>query len=291
MPPTATGVLRAADDMGVSVNPRYGEGKMASLEDVLKGNVEETKEPEVEAKEEKPEQEAAAETPEKKPEEPTQEGEAVSDEEPAPKGEEKAAPPAAEKIEPNAPIAALLDERDKRQRLERELEELKKSQAPAEPEADFFEDPEGALKKRDAAFREELLKNKLDMSQAMAKESHPDFDEVLGKFNKAMETDPSLKGRAKIIWDDALNQPHPALSIYKAVQRELAVQEISDPTEYRKKIEAEIRAELAKEKEAPAEEKPAPSIPESLADERSVGSRKGPEWTGPTPLGEIIKSA
>lgn len=260
---------------------------MATMEEILTGSADKPAEPEAEAKEEKPEQEAAAETPEQKPEEKSQEETSVSAEEEAPKGE-KAAPPAAEKTEPSAPIAALLDEREKRKEAERKLAEIEKAQKPEE-ETDFFEDPEGALRQRDQAFEEKILQNKLEMSQAMAKQSHPDFDEVLGKFNKAMETDETLKGRAKAIWNDALTQPHPALSIYNAVQRELALQEMSDPDELRKKIEAEVRAELAKEKE---EEKPAsPDIPESLADERSVGSRKGPEWAGPTPLGEIIKSA
>lgn len=265
---------------------------MASMEDILTGSADKPVEPKEEPKEEKQEQEAAVETPEAKPEEKPQEGDSVSTEEIAPKGKEETAPPAVEKH--NIPIAALLDEREKRQTLQRELEELKKTQAPKEEATDFFEDPEGALKARDQAFEEKILQNKLEMSQAMAKESHPDFDELLGKFNKAMEADETLKGRAKVIWNDALSQPHPALSVYNAVKHELTVQELSDPDEYRKKIEAEIRAEIAKEEKAPGDktEKAAtPDIPESLADERSVGSRKGPEWTGPTPLGEIIKSA
>lgn len=263
---------------------------MASMEDILTGSADKPVEPKEEPKEEKQEQEAAVETSEAKPEEKPQEGDSVSTEEKAPKGKEETAPPAVEKH--NIPIAALLDEREKRQTLQRELEELRKTQAPKE-EADFFEDPEGALKARDQAFEEKILQNKLEMSQAMAKESHPDFDELLGKFNKAMEADETLKGRAKVIWNDALSQPHPALSVYNAVKRELAVQELSDPDAYRKKIEAEIRAEIAKEEKAFGDktEKAATSdIPESLADERSVGERSGPKWAGPKPLNEIIPS-
>lgn len=256
---------------------------MASMEDILKGTSDKPEEPKAEAKEEKPEQEAAAETSEQKPEEQTQEESAVSEGKEETK-DVKAAPSAAEKSEHTVPLAVHLEER---KRFQSELDELRKPKEEETP-TDFFEDPEAALKQRDQAFNDQLLKQKLEMSQAMAEQNHADFNEVLGKFNTAMETDASLGARAKIIWNDALSKAHPAEEIYKAVKRELALQEISDPDELRKKIEAEVRAELAKEK---PEEKPAPDIPESLADERSVGSRSGPEWAGPTPLGEIIKSA
>lgn len=262
---------------------------MATMEEILTGSADKPAEPEADPKEEAQEQEAVESKPEEKPEEQAQEEPAVSTEEEAPKGEE-AAPPAAEKH--NIPIATLLDEREKRQNLERELAELKKSQKPDEG-TDFFEDPEGALKERDKVIEERLLQNKLEISQAMAKQSHDDFDEVLANFTKAMETDETMKARGKVIWNDALSQPHPAESVYNAIKRELVVQEISDPAEYRAKLKAELLAEIAKEQEPEKEpEKPdAPDIPESLAEERSVGSRKGPEWAGPTPLNKIIKSA
>lgn len=116
---------------------------------------------------------------------------AVTTEAPAvePVAEEASAEPVAEPVvvepapepakpEPGfVPFAAVLDERDKRKKLEQENEELRKqNQTPVQhqPAPDMFEDPEGYRAHQAGEAHRLALNVKLDLSEDMARGVHGD---------------------------------------------------------------------------------------------------------------------
>lgn len=203
-----------------------------------------------------------------------------------------AAPPAAEPDPPHVPIAALKDERAKRQQIEAELTAMKARLAEIEkatpqqprpepqPLPDPVKDPAGYR----AAIAEEVLNERFNMSEMMARRDYPDLDEKLATFQAAAEADPALAHKLR-------SQPHPWDWMYQEAKRIQARNEIGDdPVAFRERVRAELMAELQGKPPAAAPVPPdATPLPTSLAAARSVGARTVKESTGPTPLNEIVR--
>lgn len=179
--------------------------------------------------------------------------------EPAP--QEQAAPPAAQEDHGKIPIAALLDEREKRKEREREAEELRRKVAEyeararqqAEPRPDFFADPEAALTAAARAAQAAALNTKLEMSRFQAEKDYS-RDEVQAAY-EFFDRNPHLSGAL-------LNHPSP---FHKAVEEYRIHSQVeklrTDPNAYEAEIEARLRekilAELATQPKPTA---PPPSI-------------------------------
>lgn len=121
-------------------------------------------------------------------EEPVEEGvqiEQVAQEPEAAPAEPEATPPA-EELPPGTitipppvpepgfvPLAAVLDERDRRKQLEKELAEYRQKQAAPPPEPiDPWTDLEGALAQRDQQYQTMLFQQKAQMSRRFAEMQH-----------------------------------------------------------------------------------------------------------------------
>lgn len=78
------------------------------------------------------------------------------------------------KAEPGyVPLAALLDERDRKKQLERELEQYRQQQQASQPEPiDPWSDLEGALAQRDQQYQTMLFQQKAQMSRRFAEMQH-----------------------------------------------------------------------------------------------------------------------
>ena len=201
-----------------------------------------------------------------------------------PKGEEEPKPEETPSTEEPAtvPLAALTDERSKRQAIEAELAALRKV-----PRPDVMEDPEGAINHIEREMSENLIKTRLDISEDMMRTAHEDYDSVLGAFTEAMQSNPALR-------DEMVQSPNPARFAYETGQRHQMLQEIGDPNSYRDKVKAEVQAEVEKTIAATVAEQVATalkeraSIPESLVGERSSAPRNDPGFSGPTSLDNIL---
>lgn len=205
--------------------------------------VEEVEQPEPEAKEE-PKQEA----PEPEPEQPKDKGET--------------APPPGEPQIPKGyvPLAAIEDERRKRQEWERKAQEFERQIQQAQQQTQhlpkqFLDDPDGTLQQYAVNVRTET-------SQIVMRSLHPDYDEMEAHFVKLAEQNPALQYRLQ-------TEPNPAKFAYDTAKEDLElapVREAGGLTKWqekqrealRKEIEAELRA-----KAPPQPEVEAP--PESLA--------------------------
>jgi len=138
-----------------------------------------------------------------------------------------------------ADIAAIIDERRKRQELERKVQELTASK----PKADFWENPEQAIEERVSAFVNPLQSQNLQLQVEIARLKNPDFDDVMMEFLKAAQKDEVLRAQAD-------NSPNPLEFIYREGKR---IKELAPyGGDLSKRDEAkftELKAELAKRDE------------------------------------------
>lgn len=199
---------------------------------------------------------------------------------------EESAPTAQDNNGKHVPLAALEAERKGRQdwkekalRLEGEMKAWREQQSaasqPQEPQVERnpFE-----------VMQERILNERFNTSELIARQKYEDIDDKIKVFQEAMAKNPALYAQMR-------DQTHPWEFAYKEGARMLLAQEMGDdPTAYRAKVEAEIRAKVMAEMgqaTAPVT-KAAPNVPVSMANARSSASRQAPAWTGPTPFDQML---
>lgn len=211
----------------------------------------------------------------------------------APKGENDA-PPASQ--EGHIPVAALKDERNKRQALEAELNQLRQQyQAQAQPQPqvqgppDRWEDPEGydqwliaqaanyAGQAARVEARQEFESQRIRSAADEAKAKHPDYVEKIGVFEQMAQLNPML-------WQEMSRAPNPAEYAYNTARLQVEIMQHGG-------IEGMIEARMSARENAAiqgVQDRLPSSAPPTLSSERSVGARSGPAWSGPTPLSELL---
>jgi len=204
----------------------------------------------------------------------------------APKGETDA-PPASN--EDRVPIAAIHDERRKRQELEKRVAEyeakLQQLQNPPQPAPDMFENPEGwqghfGKQIQQTAVQEASFNSLLNTSEMLCRDKYDDFEDAKGRFMELAEANPVLA-------QQALSDPHPWRKAYQIVKNHEKMESLgaTDATSLEARLREQIRAELEAELKAqPAQA----AIPTSLAGAQSGRGTSG-VWNPPT-IDEILGS-
>lgn len=218
----------------------------------------------------------------------------------APKGEKQPeaeeapaaeAPPAPQDETGQIPIAALKDERSKRQALEAELQQLRQQfqamQQPQTPQVapDRWEDPEGydrwLMGQVTAAAEQRAIEaftyQRIASDAAQFKADKPDYDQVIGVFGQMANVNPGLIEQMKL-------SPNPAKYAYETAKLQ---QEIMQHGGLEGLIEARLKAREAEALKAVEQQLPQ-STPPTISGDRSVGQRTAQPWAGPTPLGDIL---
>lgn len=212
--------------------------------------------------------------------------EAKGEPEQAEKPEPEAAPPAAapEPKEEKVPLAAVMAEREKRQKYEKENEELRKQleQAKAKPEPkelpEFFANPEGYVHAVVNSAEERARDRMYAALEEAEREAHTDFEEHFEAALAEAQKNPVL---AKQI----LESKNPARAAYQLGKRMKATEALTaDPAKYEADLRAKLRAEWEAEQanskaatEAAEKEKALDAIPPDLAAEPSRSSRRAPK--------------
>jgi hypothetical protein len=198
----------------------------------------------------------------------------------------------AEKEEATVPVAALTAEREKRQALQKQIDDAKE---PESEKKDFFEDPDAALDDRDERLRRESDNKLVAALEYTARNALGDevYDAQEAAFIEYAKDNPHVIETLK----DKINPIDAALKIGKEqieLKSKIAeLDKIGDIEEYKAKIREEVKAELAADAEKSAEAKEAEAkavkdkLPIDLANENSSGAR-GNSFTGPTPLDSIL---
>lgn len=186
--------------------------------------------------------------------------------------------PTPQDTEKHVPLAALEAERGQRKdwkekalRYEGELKALREQQhRPADQAQPQEIDPiQASVMRAESLF--------LDQSERLAVKEHgkETVEKAFEKYQAEAQRNPALAYQMR-------NASDPYGEIVKwSKQRELMDEIGTDPSAYRAKLEAEIRASLQPRP-------PEAVIPASLAGVRSAGSR-GTTWTGPPPLDSILQ--
>jgi hypothetical protein len=215
-------------------------------------------------------------------------------------GEEAIAPPPTSGPPPqdpepqHIPIAALKDERGKRQQLEAELRQYQEyfaqlqQQTQQQPAPDMFADPDGFATHLREQIRTELMQQmqptlqqhgtltRAEVSEMLARQKFDDYDAKIEVFKEALAANPFL-------YQQLQQAPDPATFAYNAASKYQEARQYGSAAPTRDQIEAELRDKIMAELNLNR-----PTVPSTLAGDRSVGARSGPAWSGPTPLGDIL---
>ena len=184
-----------------------------------------------------------------------------------------------------------LKERDAawERRLGQILEKLgPKPEQPKQP--DYFEDPEGAtrhtVQQSVSPQFEKVNQALLANAQLLAEVKYG--DDKVAQADQAFMQAVQSRSIDPADYQKVVNAPNIFAAAVQWHQRQLAQQEIGDdPAAFRAKLEAEI---LEKHGLKPAtQQQPAPVMPSNLASARNVGTRAGPQWSGPQTLNDIFK--
>lgn len=207
------------------------------------------------------------------PEEPTGVEQEVTTPEPEPEPEEPSAKPADLDKELAGLRQALQAERQKRQALETQQQKT----------PDVFEDQEAFVGHLNQQMSQQLLNERLNMSEYMARKEHPDLDEKIEAYKSIVEQNPSLH-------QEVMASPSPYHALIDAVTKAQEFEKMKDIDSYKATLRAEIEAELRAKIEGEQSKKKAlvDSIPPSLATEQSKSSLSGPAWSGPPSLDELF---
>lgn len=137
--------------------------------------------------------------------------------------------------------AAVLDERRKRQELERKLAEYEKKAEEKPERPDLFADPDGALGHIEKSLRDEMRESlsntRLEISQELMRTVHEDYDELESEFVEMAKDNP-------VLLKELNESSNPARFAYQTATKAREVAELKDVDKIRAKIEAEIRAEV-----------------------------------------------
>tara|TARA_R110002020_G_scaffold180814_2_gene375503 strand:- start:734 stop:1492 length:759 start_codon:yes stop_codon:yes gene_type:complete len=154
--------------------------------------------------------------------------------------------PESSESDKSVPIAALLDERDKRQAMSKELEALRKQlDERTEPEAvpDVIDDQEGFVSSIRSEVQREVFSVRAEVSQEMMRTMHDDYDAVEAKFLEMATDNPELA-------DGMASATLPAKFAYETVKKAEKLAQMENVDEYESKTRAEIEAKVRAEIEA-----------------------------------------
>lgn len=170
------------------------------------------------------------------------------------------------------PIAALLDEREKRQNFEKRVRELETQlqTKQAEKLPDVLDDQEAFVNQLTSQMQSQRLMDRIEISQEFMRMQHDDYAEAELKFAEMAAGNPALVEEMKA-------HAFPAKFAYETAKKaeKLAQMENVDEWEAKKtaEIEARVKAQLEAEIKAKAEAtaKAEASLAPSLAAQQAAG--------------------
>lgn len=171
------------------------------------------------------------------------------------------------------PIAALLDEREKRQAFEKQVEELtgKLNTTEAKPLPDVLDDQEGFVKELESKVKTETQAVRIEVSQDVMRMMHDDYDEMEKKFVELAKGNPDLINKMS-------SETLPAKFVYDTAKKAEKLAEMDNVEEWEAKKTAELKAAIKAELEAEAKAKAdkeaenSEALSPSLAAQRAAGS-------------------
>lgn len=187
-----------------------------------------------------------------------------------------------------APLAAVQDERRKRQEAEARLKQYEQQLAQRReqtPPPDWYAEPDRAAQVMQEQVQYQITQTKVAMSQDWAREHYPDYDALESVFTEAADKQPHL-------WQQLYQHPNPAKFAYQQAKKINALNEIGeDPDAYKQRIIAEYQASQGQSQPQPQQPRAAtrPQLPTSLG--RTPNNQPRDErgkFSGRAELSEIL---
>ena len=175
-----------------------------------------------------------------------------------------------------------LDERSKRQELERQLEALQRPQE--QPKApDVLDDQEGFVGYIKTEVQTAVSNATANLSEQLARRDHPDLDEKFEAYKELVKANPELHSQVQ----QSLSPWHEMVSIVDKSERLKAMENVDDweakeRARIREELEAEIKGEIKAVQDKTADISP------SLATAPAAGKVGNETWSGPTPMDHIL---
>lgn len=202
---------------------------------------------------------------------------------------------AAEEVTPTNPIPddqfkGYLTEKRKRQELERQIADMQAQfsqfqaqQRSPEPEPDFWDNPQQAIASQvQQAIRQAMEEQqhmqqveRINASEAAARAKYDDYGDAFSAFQQAAMANPALI-------QQMTRESDPAEFAYRKGKTALQLEQVGS-------IDELIRNERAKWEQEARAAIPAQSFPSTTATDGSVAARTGPAWSGPAPIGDLLK--
>ena len=208
-----------------------------------------------------------------------------ADEPPAAPVGAPAAPPPSEHVPQTVPMAALLEERRRRQEAEARIAQ---QQAPQITDDTFYASPVAAsqhlIGQQGQQLQQQIQNIRYELAEDFTRAQHEDYDGVRDAFVQKYE--------ARDPWAIAVAtqmgaMPNPAKFVYEQTKRQMTIGD--DPRAYEDRVRADERAKVLKELQAQQRPRPAaPQVPQSLNSEPSEMQAATSQSFEPTPLGNII---
>lgn len=187
-----------------------------------------------------------------------------------------------ERPQPMVPVAALQDERRKRQELEARLNAL--PQAPEVKDEDYWNSPVDATKKlvdhQGEVLQRQIMNLKFEISEDLTRTLHTDYDEVREQFIQRVDANDPV---AIAIAQQMTAKSNPAKYVYDEMNKLAKL-----GPDYEQRVRADERAKVLAEI-GQAQKRVAPEVPRSLNSEPSQTVSSAPMDFGPTPLERIVK--
>ena len=168
-----------------------------------------------------------------------------------------------------------MSEREKRQAIERERDELKQKlserEAADKPKTSVFEDEAKWSQERREEIQLQLDNQRYSLSHELAVDK---FGRE--KVDQAFEAFKALSAENKELAGQVFDAPLPYFEMVRIIERQEKAKELENIDEYRERIRAEERQKLIEEQQAEAEAKikKREGITPSLASARSTGGTK-----------------
>ncbi|MEE8208849.1 MAG: hypothetical protein V3T88_07870 [Nitrosomonadaceae bacterium] len=187
------------------------------------------------------------------------------------------------RTEINAYKTKAYDEKGKRQALQSQLEGINKAQV---KKPDAFVNPDDAITYGNNELRTEFNNRFWNMSESQARGRYDDFDAMKDMFLNEMVIDNPLLGQQAVQADDPFD------FIYQQAKTHNELKDVGSLSDYRTKIENEMRAKFEAEyagKAADATEQAiSNALPGTLSTATATGGNQTPTWAGPTSLNSIL---
>lgn len=181
------------------------------------------------------------------------------------------------------PLRRVRDEnkalKDQLEALSKQIQAVQQPQQPPAPPPSIWEDENGWQQHFGAQVAQQASFNAhLNMSEMLARRDHADFDAMKASFLQMAEQNPAIV-------QQALSDADPWGKAYQIAKNASTMQELgaTNLDDLKAKLREELMAELQAQPAA------RPGLPPTLSNERNVGQRTGPAWTGPASLSDMLR--